>query len=130
MLCKECGNNPIENRDTGLCASCGAAARKMARIGARVAKRLTAPPIPKLSQKMATDLRTYNQKRIEHLKRYPHCQIRLLGCTHIGTSVHHSAKRGKNLNNEETFMTACHHCHVKIETVMSAAERRGRGFLK
>lgn len=127
MLCKECDRNPIENRDTGLCASCGALARKLER---QASKPVKVYQMPKVSPKMAKELRTYSQKKADHLKKHPYCQIKLIGCTHRGTQVHHAAKRGKNLNNEETFMTACDDCHNYVERVMSAKERRERGFLK
>lgn len=79
---------------------------------------------------MKSELKTYSQKRKEHLRKHPYCQIRLEGCTRKAYQVHHSAKRGKNLNNEETFLSACQECHDYVEFKMSAKERRERGFLK
>lgn len=47
----------------------------------------------------------------------------------IEPDVHHKAKRGKNYLNKETFMAVCRECHIIIENVMSAPDRREQGFL-
>lgn len=90
-------------------------------------------PIKKVSAKLAKELTVYEVKKKKHLQEHPDCQIRLLNICQNDretNAIHHSAKRGKNLTNETTFLTACVHCHAQIETVMSAEERRERGFLK
>lgn len=90
-------------------------------------------PIAKVSKKMAKELKVYSVKRAEHLKEHPDCQIRLMNICQNDretNQVHHSAKRVENLTKKETFLTACLHCHRYIEDVMSASERRERGFLK
>ncbi len=55
--------------------------------------------------------------------------MNLINCTGIATEVHHTAKRGKNYLNVATFMAACYDCHVIVERVMSAEDRREMGFL-
>lgn len=126
MYCA-CGN-PIENKDTGLCASCNHAQRDAAKKANKVK---VFKPIRKVSKKMAKDLRKYGLKKAAHLAKHPDCQVRLVGCqNNLKTNtVHHAAKRGKNLNNEETFLTACEYCHDQIEFVLSAKERREKGLL-
>jgi uncharacterized Zn finger protein (UPF0148 family) len=127
MPCKDCGNPIVENQDTGLCASCGASRRKAERLAQKPIKTYR---IPKVSLKSKDALKTYSQKRKEHLKKHPYCQIKLQGCTQRASQIHHSAKRGANLNKEETFLSACENCHNIVERVLSAAERRKLGLLK
>lgn len=131
--CTGCGNPVIENWDLYLCASCAHRHRKEARQAARPQPTYQMPsrkPINPVSEKMAAKLVTFEQKKKVHLQAHPDCQARLTQCTNHNNTVHHTAKRGKNLNNEETFLTVCQDCHNQIEFVMSAKERRERGFLK
>ena len=125
--CKECGNPVIENRDTMLCASCASYRRKAERLAAKEKK---IAPIRKVSVKQGKALKTYAQLRDEYMKMHPMCQARLVGCTYKATEIHHQAKRGEHLNDSDSFLAVCHACHHRIETVMSAAERRERGFLR
>lgn len=123
--CIDCGNEKIEAN--GRCASCAAQKRKEQRLDARPRKTYR---MPKVSVKQKEALKTYAVKRKEHLKKHPYCQLKLQGCTNRATQVHHSAKRGINLNKEETFMSACECCHDQVERRLSAKERREGGFLK
>lgn len=94
-------------------------------------KKANQKQIAKMSEKRKKDVKIYASKREEHLAKHPNCQIRIMGiCLGKGTEVHHSGKRGKNYLNEETYLTACGPCHSFVETKMSAAERREKGFLK
>jgi hypothetical protein len=86
--------------------------------------------IKKVSNKRQKENKTYSILRKEQLEEFPNCQIKLEGCEKIATEVHHSAKRGKNYLNKETFLSACHHCHVVLETKISAKVRREKGLLK
>lgn len=115
--------------NTDYCGSHNHQMRKEHREASKPQKQYT---IPKVSPKMKRELKTYSVKRVEHLRKHPDCQIRLVGCQNNRETnqVHHSAKRSKNLNNEETFLTACIECHKILETKMSAQERREKGYLK
>lgn len=125
----ECGRI-AENRDTGLCASCAAAIRKAERQAGKEKKPIR--KIKPVSDKMRQKLKEYKPAKDQHLREHPDCQVRLIGCQNNRetNSVHHSAKRGKNLANKETFLTACVWCHYQIEFVLTAKERRERGFLR
>lgn len=124
--CIRCGVEPIENKDTGLGANCAAMDRKAERAAAKPVK---VYHMPKMSPKRKEENKTYAVLSAEHLKEHPDCQIKLVGCTNKGNVVHHTAKRGKNLNVKKYFRTACEHCHRIIETVMSAQARREKGYL-
>jgi len=86
--------------------------------------------IKPVSKVHAKELRSYFQKRKDFLETHKVCQAKLIRCEGKAVEVHHCAKRGKNLNNESTFMAVCAACHNQIERVISAVERRERGFLK
>lgn len=126
--CVDCGSlNKIENRYLMLCAGCSHARRKAERQSAKV--KIVTPP-RKLSAKMAKDLQDYGVLSRKYKAEHPECEVRIEGvCDGMTTDVHHKAKRGVNLLNEETFIAVCRSCHVHIETKMSAEERREKGFL-
>lgn len=127
QVCKICGSDRIEHYGLMLCASCNADRRREERKALKPKKEVKA--ISKISAKQAKALKEYAPKKEQHLKDHPNCQARLIGCTNRNNTVHHCAKRGKNLSKEEYFLTACDWCHDQIEFVMSAQERKEKGFL-
>lgn len=113
-----------------LCASHAALNRKADRqIKTNVEKLESKKGIKKVSEKMGKSLKTYKGLRNEFLKMHVFCEAKLSQCTISATQVHHKAKRGKNMNNPDTFMAVCSECHYEIESVMSADTRRSKGFL-
>lgn len=87
-------------------------------------------PVKKVSKKMLKDIQDYGVLRRKYLAEHEECEVRIEGvCDGQATTVHHCAKRGVNLLKPDTFKSACMPCHVFIETVMSAEERRERGLL-
>lgn len=127
LSCINGDGNPVENVDTQECASCGAARRKSERNASKVK---VVRPIRKVSPKMAKDLQDYSVLRRQYLHDHETCEVNLFGCTYHSIEVHHSAKRGRNLLNQDTFVAACRHCHDMIEFKMSAEERRELGLLR
>ena len=130
--CNICGNKATEAN--GNCGSCNARIRKFERQSKSLNEKTRKKwlyKIPKISDKLKAELVTYARKKKEHLEKHPDCQIKLVGCQNDRktNSVHHPAKRGKNLNREEFFQTACIYCHDQVERVMSAKERREKGLL-
>jgi hypothetical protein len=110
-----------------LCAGCAHTRRKAERQANKV--KIVTPP-RKVSAKMAKQIQDYSVQRIQFLEENPECQVKIPNvCTGKATTVHHSAKRGKNLLNIETFVGACFDCHQYVEFVMSAEERREKGLL-
>lgn len=59
MYCK-CGN-PVENKETGLCASCAHDGRKLERLAKKEVKKPKS--IPRRSQKMEIIMEEYNRRR-------------------------------------------------------------------
>lgn len=85
-LCVQCDCRPIENRDTGLCATCGAAIRKAER---RVIKEKK--PINKVSDKRNVQLQDYAPLRDKYLFDHPDCEYHGKGCA--SQVVHHAGGR-------------------------------------
>lgn len=126
MIYCECGN-VVENRETGRCASCAHAVRKAAKVKQKIVQ-----PVKKVSEKEAKRLIEYSKLQKEYLAAHLICQAKIKDvCTGIANQVHHTAKRiGDNLLDVESFLAVCPDCHVAIETMLSASERREKGFLK
>lgn len=55
------------------------------------------------------------------MEQHPPCQL----CGAQATDIHHKAKRGKNLNNVDTWMAVCRKCHNRIEDNKSWARANG-----
>lgn len=126
IYCPSCGSNKTERN--GYCATCNHATRKAERESKKV-KVIT--PIRKVSPKMAKDLADYSVQRKQYLTGHPECEARVSPtCDGDSCEVHHSAKRGANLLNIDTFVATCRPCHIYIENVMSAEERREKGLLR
>lgn len=126
-----CLYGECENYTEGSTDYCGTHNHMMRKAKKDALKVQVMKPVKKVSEKQAKELIIFEVKKKKHLAEYPDCQVKLVGCKNNRTrnTVHHAGKRGKNLNNEEMFMTACVFCHDQIEFVMSTAERRAKGYL-
>lgn len=49
------------------------------------------------------------------------CEI----CGEAATDIHHKARRGKNLNNTETWMPVCRLCHARLHDNPKWARENG-----
>lgn len=123
--CSDCGNTVIEA--FGRCASCNAIRRKEERMAS---KEKVKKKVPQMSNKRAGEVRKYGPMRKEFLRKNRACQAHLEHCWHRSSQIHHTTTSALDFLNTETWMAVCGHCHTMIETVMSAAERREKGFLK
>lgn len=125
-----CSTPLCENYTEGTtlyCSTCNYMQRRAAKDALKVKKKYV---IPKQSEKMKGALKEYSDKRREHLRRHPNCQIVLIGCTKLATEVHHVKGRGIHLNDEESFKSACRFCHKFLHDKLSAEMRREKGLLK
>lgn len=128
MNCKtpDCPN-PIENRDKGLCSSCGHALRKAERNALKTKKVYT---IPKVTAKRKEENKAYTPLRKKYLEDHPECQVKLLGiCTGKALEIHHVSTSHKDFLNIKTWKSSCKECHRFLETVLSAQARRNLGLL-
>lgn len=85
-------------------------------------------PLKKVSSKHREALKIYSTLAKEFKSQNPECQANFKGCTRYTQDVHHTMKRGKNLNNVETFMAVCRSCHEYGHAHL--IEARKKGFLK
>lgn len=84
--------NPIENKDTGACASCGAALRKAERIATKVIQKSLDRrdnPIKKVSDKMIALMIRYTKQKARWIKG-KYCVVY---SERRATEVHHSKGR-------------------------------------
>jgi hypothetical protein len=126
--CPHC--NSFKTERNGYCATYNADQRKAERQALKDASKVK-KPIRKVSKKQAKELQDYSIQRRQFLAGHPECEARVAeNCDGDACEVHHSAKRGKNLLNVETFIAACRPCHRYIEDVMSSDERREKGLLR
>jgi len=126
--CPHCGTLKVERN--GYCATFNADQRKAERQAIKDASKVK-KPIKKVSAKHRKELADYTIQRRQYLAGHTECEARVSPqCDGDSCEVHHSAKRGVNLLNIDTFVAVCRPCHVYIETVMSAEDRRDKGLLK
>jgi uncharacterized Zn finger protein (UPF0148 family) len=85
-------------------------------------------PIKKISDKHKQALSIYSKLARKYKTDNPECQAKLNGCTFATEDVHHMAKRGKNLNNVETWLAVCRSCHEIIENQLSSEDAREKGL--
>jgi 5-methylcytosine-specific restriction endonuclease McrA len=86
------------------------------KVGLKRGKRIN-----RVSKKHKIELAVYSDKRKAYLLRNPYCVV--CGC--LASQIHHKARRGKNLNNEETWMSVCQPCHQYCHDNQKEAEKKG-----
>ena len=97
-------------------------------------------PVKRVSAKRAKELREYFKLRRAYLDKNAACEAgpvilnaKLPDFYHVprcevwATEIHHTKRRGPNLNNVESFCGCCHTCHRWIET--HAQKARALGLL-
>jgi hypothetical protein len=119
----DCGK-PVENRDTGKCASCNALDRRLDR-----AKAVDVKPIKKVSKALAKEREIYARLRQKFLLN-KWCALHGRNC--IPTEIHHAAGReGVNekgtprLLDVENFIPLCSEAHRYIEEHPKWAKENG-----
>lgn len=126
--CPHC--NSFKTERNGYCATYNAERRKADRQALKDASKVK-KPIKKVSAKHRKELSDYTVQRRQFLAGNTECQVMVSPeCDGDSCEVHHSAKRGANLLNVDTFVATCRPCHIYIETIMSAEQRRERGLLR
>lgn len=116
--------NPVENRETGLCASCGAAMRKAERQSKKVK---IVSPVKKITQKRAAQTVEYTKLRREYLEAYPACEVE--ECNNKSKEIHHKKGREEELLTDvDNFMAVCPSCHHKITVDSEWAIEKGYSY--
>lgn len=119
-------DNPVENKSTGLCASCGHAMRKAERQASKV--RIVSP-IKKITQKRAAQTVEYTKLRREYLALYPVCEVP--ECNLKATEIHHQkGKTNDLLLDTNYFMSVCHGHHKVFTEHSKEAIEKGYSVLR
>lgn len=87
--------------------------------------------IPRVSAKRAKKDAEYSKLRERYLTENPLCMIKVGGCTHGATDIHHTyagANRDAFYLVQSTWKAACRNCHDYIHG--HPAEAREMGWLK
>jgi hypothetical protein len=73
--------------------------------------------IPRVSKKRSKEEKIYTARRIVFLSKPENklCRINGTNCTSLATTIEHSAGRGINYLNEETWKPACSNCNIELE---------------
>ena len=87
--------------------------------------------IPRVSAKRAKKDAEYSKLRERYLTENSMCMIKVAGCTHGATDVHHKyngANRDAFYLVQSTWLAACRNCHDWVH--MHSKEARELGWLK
>ena len=87
--------------------------------------------IPQVSAKRKKLDVEYLKLRAKHMEKFPLCQIKVGGCTNMGTDIHHT-HAGSNRDAfyliQSTWLVTCRNCHNYIHE--NPADARVMGWLK
>ena len=84
------------------------------------------PKIKRVSDKRAKQEREYSKVRVTYLTANSVCEIRVAGCTHEATEIHHKAGRiGQLLTDDRYFCATCRNCHQWAELHPKEAKELG-----
>lgn len=123
-LCVRCETRWIENKDTGLCASCSHDDRKAERTKPKVVK-----PVKKITEKRNIQNQEYARLRDQYLKVYPACEVR--ECHNKSNQIHHvNGREGEKLTDTNFFLAVCPDCHSKIHANPKWAQDEGYVILR
>ena len=112
-ICKgECGEMQYLF-SKGMCKSCWAKLHKK--------------PMKHISKSYASILDEYRPKRKAFIENRQMCELKLKGCTHFATCVHHKkGKHSKKLYLDEKFwMASCINCNRVVEEIGEKAYELG-----
>ena len=87
--------------------------------------------IPRVSAKRAKKDAEYSKLRQRYLTENPLCMIKVAGCAHGATDVHHTyngANRDAFYLVQSTWLAACRNCHDWVH--MNSKDARELGYLK
>lgn len=80
-------------------------------------------PLKKVSAKQSRILQSYYEKKKVYMRHHPNCEMP--NCNRKAVDLHHKAGRGKNTDNESTFMAVCRCCHDLIHSNANWARKEG-----
>lgn len=123
-LCVRCETRWIENKDTGLCASCSHDDRKADRTKVKVVN-----PVKKITEKRSKQNQEYARLRDHYLEAYPACEVS--ECNNKSNQIHHvNGREGEKLIDTNFFLAVCPDCHKKIHANPKWAQDEGYVILR
>ena len=87
--------------------------------------------IPQVSAKRKKLDIEYLKLRAKHMEKFPLCQIKVAGCTNMGTDIHHTyagSNRDAFYLIQSTWAVTCRNCHNYVHE--NPAKARTMGWLK
>jgi hypothetical protein len=87
--------------------------------------------IPQVSAKRKKLDAEYLQLRAKHMEKFPLCQVKVGGCTNMGTDIHHTyagSNRDVFYLIQSTWLVVCRNCHQWVHNFPK--EARLLGYLK
>jgi hypothetical protein len=87
--------------------------------------------IPRVSAKRAKKDTEYLKLRTKHMEKFPLCEIKVAGCTNMGTDIHHTyagSNRDAFYLIQSTWAVTCRNCHSWVHNFPK--EARVLGYLK
>jgi hypothetical protein len=87
--------------------------------------------IPQVSAKRKKLDVEYLKLRTKHMEKFPLCQIKVAGCTNMGTDIHHifaGSNRDAFYLIQSTWAVTCRNCHNFVHE--NPAKARTMGWLK
>ena len=110
-ICKGCGNEKYIF-GKGLCSFCYNKTQKK---------------IKQISESYKQTLKEYKPIRESFLNKHAYCELKLNGCTHFATCVHHKkGKHSKQLYLDENYwMASCINCNRVVEAIGEKAYELG-----
>ncbi len=139
-VCATVGCERLTEGNTIMCASCNREVRRQSEVIRKEEQRAWAKvtaskpkrtPIKKVSEKRKVLNQEYKPLREKFLIDHPECEIKLIGCQHKSTQIHHTASgwnKATNLNNTATWKASCDFCNQHLHDTMSAKEARELGL--
>jgi len=100
-------------------------------INSDSAQKPTDYKIPQVSSKRKKKDQEYLKLRAKHMEKFPLCEIKVAGCTNMGTDIHHT-HAGSNRDAfyliQSTWAVTCRNCHNFVHE--NPAKARTMGWLK
>jgi hypothetical protein len=87
--------------------------------------------IPQVSAKRKKLDVEYLKLRSKHMEKFPLCEIKVAGCTNMGTDIHHTyagSNRDAFYLIQSTWAVTCRNCHNFVHE--NPAKARTMGWLK
>lgn len=120
-------DNPVENRDTGLCSSCSRKSRKEEELALAEPKKRK--PIKKVAEKRAKQLTQYSRLKAQYIAIHQICEVPT--CNKQAVDIHHQRSRtNENLLDTNYWMSICRQHHIYYTENSKEAIENGYSYIR